>query len=233
MTTTAIATAAAPAGDAAATTCATSCTLPPAIRPISPPDKPSPTSTAGSANIEIVPKTVTIATPVATSSSSRSTTLSIAATADAPQIENPVATSIDNPRGTPISRPINSVPRNVRPTISSTATTVPAPRPSTCVTDSCKPSSTTPTRSSFFVDHAMPGRAAAGKPGTLPITMPRTTAAVSALTAGTSPEITIDTTIATAVTASPGHNTALPASVRCEFTVFVTKPRLASPAPTQ
>ena len=70
-------------------------------------------------------------TPVATSSLSVSVTLSIAAIADAPQIEKPVATISDRPRDTPSTRPSANVPRNATSTVVTTASTVPMPSPNT------------------------------------------------------------------------------------------------------
>src|SRR5690606_23606795 len=106
----------------------------PARRPCSTSVNPSPLPTIGNTAIAIVPKIVTIATAVATSSSSRSTTLSIAAIAEAPQIENPVPTSSDNPRETPSTRPSHTVPPKVTTTIANTDTIVPAPSPRTSPT---------------------------------------------------------------------------------------------------
>jgi hypothetical protein len=58
-------------------------------------DSPNSHATSGTNPIAAVPSTVTAVTAVATSSSSPSATVFTAATADAPQIDTPVASSRD------------------------------------------------------------------------------------------------------------------------------------------
>ena len=107
LTTTAAASAVGPTTDAVATVCATSCTLAPVHVPNSTSDSPSGCCSNGSTTIARLPNRVTSTIAVTTSSSSFLVTPSMAATADAPQIEKPVATSSEVPGLTPIQRPSN------------------------------------------------------------------------------------------------------------------------------
>src|SRR5699024_5842255 len=117
FTTVAVASAAGPATDAVATTWATSCTLAPDQTPKASASIPSGPCSTGSRKIATPPKIVTSATAVANSSSSLSLTASIAAAADAPQIEKPVATSRVVPLLVPSILPASSVPAKVTVTV--------------------------------------------------------------------------------------------------------------------
>ena len=93
FTTTAIASAAEPAVCAVATTWPTSCTLAPTQCPNCRPVSPSGACNSGSTPMARVPQSVTSATGVACSARLLRVTDPIAPIADAPQMENPVATS--------------------------------------------------------------------------------------------------------------------------------------------
>jgi hypothetical protein len=145
---------------------------------------------------------VTSVTPAATSFLSVRATLSIAAIADAPQIENPVATSRPSPLDTPTSRASASVPAKLTKTVTTTASTVPQPKRVTSCTLNCKPSSTTPMRRNLRVTHCKPVSVVLGN--LLPISTPMRTATVNALSTGITP-LTASAPAAPAIaTAMPG-----------------------------
>ena len=93
FTTTATASAAGPASCAVATTWPTSCTPAPTQWPNPVAERPSGCHSAGSTAIASVPHSVTSAIGTACSSSFARTVAAIAPIAEAPQIENPLATS--------------------------------------------------------------------------------------------------------------------------------------------
>ena len=126
-----------------------------------------------------LPHKVTRAIAYATSSSSASTTPSTAATADAPQIENPVAMSRESDVETPSRGPSHIVPRNVVATTSNTTMTSRPPNSTICFAASCVPKSTIPKRSTFFAANFCPGAQAFGMMPKLPKTTPITSEATS------------------------------------------------------
>ena len=177
---------------------------------------------AGSANIAAVPKTVTRPSALATSCSSCSRTPFIAATAEAPQIENPVAISNDSPSPTPSTRPNQRVTTNVTTTATTASTSTSYPSASTSLNTSFSPSSTMPRRSRRRPASFRPGPVAAGSRTTLATTAPSRTAALSALTEGTSHATTIATATPAATSVRPGTGE----SVVC--TVVLTLPMRAT-----
>ena len=184
LTTTAMATAAAPAGDAAATTCATSCTLSPAHAPRCSGDMPMRVPRKGTSAIAALPYRVTSATPVATSSLSVPLTLSIAAIAEAPQIEKPVATIKPRPGDTPSRRAADRVPTNAIRTV--------APRRAPCRGPARRPRPARaagrggPPRDGGTSVWPMHSGAGPASGSSCPTQTPSTTATVSALMAGSS-----------------------------------------------
>ena len=168
----------------------------------------------GSTTMARLPHIVTSAMAVTTSSSRFFVTPSIAATADAPQIENPVATRRLVPLDRPIARPSSCVPKNVMVTIT---TTIARPRPPRCSTSpiaSFRPSSTIPARSSFFAAYPSPGFSTARSTPTLPRMAPRITAIVSGLSDGSARFTAKATATAPAATASPGIRGRIAPSIR-------------------
>ena len=147
---------------------------------------------------------------MATSSSSVSITPSTAATAAAPQIENPQAISRVWVSGSRSNRPIPTVARIPRPTMATTTRIIPGPRPATWPSESCRPSSTMPIRNSFFAATWIPGCQPAGTVITLVSAAPSTIATSSGLTTGQIRLTSTATTVATAHTASPGRYRATP-----------------------
>ena len=113
------------------------------------------------------------------SSSSASLTGRIAAIADAPQIENPVATSRLRPLDRPIFLPNHCVPVNVIATTIITSARPGAPSWRTCVKDSCRPSKTMPRRSRFRAEKPRPRRQVSGSKPKFDISAPSTTASTS------------------------------------------------------
>src|SRR5699024_11213433 len=143
FTTVATASATGPATEAVATTCATSCTLAPDHAPKPWASSPSGPCRTGNTKIARPPKMVTNATEVANSSSSLSLTASMAAAAEAPQIEKPVATNSVVPLLVPSSLPASRVPANVVATVTTTTSRIPTSSRKIWPAASCNPSSTT------------------------------------------------------------------------------------------
>ena len=152
-----------------------------------------------------LPKIVTSATAVAVSSSSPCATSSMAATAEAPQIDRPVAVSSAPVFDMPNLRPSHCVPKNVASTVTTTTTSVCQPSRSTSGMASCSPSSTTPRRSSFFVARVTPGRRPGRYRPTFANSTPSTMANISGLTTGISRFSPYATATPTATAPSPGR----------------------------
>ena len=132
---------------AVATVWPTSCTLAPVQVPNAETSSPSGPRSAGSRKIAMLPHSVTRATATAASSSSPSATSFIAATAEAPQMAKPVATSSARGAGTPIQRPTSRVPVKVMATVTTTRASPTPPRCASWLSASCRPSRTTAIRS--------------------------------------------------------------------------------------
>src|SRR5699024_5420481 len=140
----------------AATTWATSWVDAPIHMPAISSGMPNKLPKDGTSGIIRVPNSTTKAMAVATSSSLASVVPSAAATAAAPQIENPQAMSTRWAKLMPIRCPAHRDPKNVTVTETSTTAKTPKPRSRIDDKDSCNPSRTIPVRKSCLDEKATP-----------------------------------------------------------------------------
>src|SRR5699024_8295700 len=146
----------------AATTWATSWVDAPIYMPVISSGMPNKLPKKGTSGIIRVPNRTTRAMEVATSSSLASVAPSAAATAAAPQMENPQAMSNRWAKLMPIRCPTHRVPKNVTVTETSTTAKTPNPRFRIDDKDSCNPSRTIPVRKSFLDEKPTPSDMAVG-----------------------------------------------------------------------
>ena len=158
----AVATTAAPAGLAAATTWPTSCTLAPDHTPNWRSVSPSGPRSSGSATRATVPNRVIIAMAAVTSSSSAPAVSSMAAIAEAPQMATPVPMSRLRGPLRRIRRPSQTVNAIVATSAATMMAMTGTPSAAMEPNDTEKPSSVTPTRSSFLVTAPSPPARPAG-----------------------------------------------------------------------
>src|SRR5699024_7013427 len=204
LTVTAIDKAPPPMMPPAAITWATSWVDSPIHTPACSAESPKIPDSAGINKIMVVPYTTTIPRAVATSSSSESVTESVAATAAAPQIENPEAMSSRWLRDIFNHLPVTIVIQKVSPTAAMIETITHGPSPKTTPSGICNPSKTIPSRKIGFWAVFVPVFNTAGYGATFRQRRPRMMATTNPLIVGMGWAISMLTTPIVVQTSTPG-----------------------------